>query len=127
LASCPENFTTITFRDALSLQGGKNLCQKAEILYRAAAAAYLNAISGCVQYPLSAGSVVAEVDAAAASCDITTIINEATRLDAFNNLGCPIDQQGVCSNASLKSPGWRDTVRDYVAMGLRPARLVYWY
>jgi hypothetical protein len=127
LQSCPENYLTITFRDALSLQGGKDLCQKAEILYRAAAAAYLNSISGCVQFPLNPGALIAEVNTAAASCDITTIINEATRLDAFNNAGCPIDQQGVCSNASLKSPGWRDTVRDYVAMALRPARLVYWY
>ena len=128
LAGCPENYTTITLRQALSLQGGKDLCQKAEILYRAAAGAYLNSVSGCVQFPLQTGQLVAEVNAAAASCDITTIINEATRLDGFNNLGCPIDQQGVCSNASFK-PGdnWRNAVREYVAMVLRPARLVYWY
>jgi hypothetical protein len=140
LQSCPENYLTITFRDALSLQGGKTLCQKAEILYRAAAAAYLNAVNGCVLYPLSAGQIVAEVNqatsdacAADASGDtagaLTIIINEATRLDGFNNLGCPISQQdGTCQNAKLTpGGGWRDTVRDYVAMALRPARLVYWY
>jgi hypothetical protein len=111
------------------LQGGKDLCQKAEILFRAAVAAYLNATSGCVQYPLSAGQIVAEVNAATASCDITTIIDEATRLDGFNNAGCPINQQGVCSNASLTSPArdWGKAVREYVAMVMRPARLVYWY
>jgi hypothetical protein len=129
LAGCSENYTTITLRQALSLQGGKDLCQKAEILYRAAAGAYLDSVSSCVQYPLQTAALVAEVNAAAASCDIGTIIDEATRLDGFNNLGCPINQQGVCANASLISPrdNWRNAVREYVAMVLRPARLVYWY
>ena len=129
LAGCPENYTTITLRQALSLQGDKTLCQKAEILYRAAAGAYLNSVSGCVQYPLQTGALVAEVNAAAASCDIRTIIDEATRLDGLNNAGCPIDQQGGCSNEqlTLSRDIWRNVVREYVAMVLRPARLVYWY
>jgi len=116
-------------REALSLQGGKTVCQKAEILYRAAAGAYLNSVSGCVQYPLQTGALVAEVNAAAASCDIRTIIDEATRLDGLNNAGCPIDQQGGCSNEqlTLSRDIWRNVVREYVAMVLRPARLVYWY
>jgi hypothetical protein len=128
LDGCPENYASLTLRAALSLQGGKTFCQKAEILLRAAAAAYLNASSGCVQYPLSAGAIVAEVNTALASCDIQTIIDEATKLDGFNNLGCRIDQQGVCANASLKSPGgdWGNAVREYVAMVLRQARLAHW-
>jgi hypothetical protein len=98
LAGCPENYTTITLREALSLQGGKTTCQKAEILLRAAAAAYLNSQSGCVGYPISTGALIAEVNAALASCDSGAIITEATRLDGFNNLGCPLNQQGECSN-----------------------------
>jgi hypothetical protein len=98
LASCDENYTTITLREALSLQGGKTPCQKAEILFRAAASAYLNASTSCVQYPISAGTIVAEVNAAIASCDPDAILAEATRLDGFNNLGCPLNQQGQCSN-----------------------------
>jgi hypothetical protein len=98
LAGCPENYNTITLREALSLQGGKTLCQKAEILLRAAAAAYLNSLSTCVQYPISTGTLVNEVNTALASCDSAAIITEATRLDGFNNLGCPLNQQGDCSN-----------------------------
>src|SRR2546430_5612079 len=72
--------------------------------------------------------LAAEVNAALNSCDAATIIAEAARLDAFNNLGCPIDQQGNCSNASFTPKDtWRNAVREYVAMALRPARLVYWY
>jgi len=57
-----------------------------------------------VQYPISAGALAAEVNAAAASCDSATIIAEATQLDAFNNAGCPLDQQGACTNAKLDEP-----------------------
>jgi hypothetical protein len=98
LSNCSPDYDTITLRDALSLQGGKTLCQKAEILLRAAAAAYLNSQSSCVGYPISTGALVAEVNAALASCDSGAIITEATRLDGFNNLGCPLNQQGQCSN-----------------------------
>jgi hypothetical protein len=98
LSGCPENYNTITLRQALSLQGGKTLCQKAEILLRAATSAYLNSLSTCVQYPISTGTLVTEVNAALASCDSGDIITEATRLDGFNNLSCPLNQQGQCSN-----------------------------
>jgi len=118
----------LSLRQALDLQGGKDECGKAETLLRAAAGAYLNIVSACVQYPLTAPQLAAEVNAALASCDAATIIAEAARLDAFNNLGCPLDQQGNCSNASFTPKDiWRNAVREYVAMALRPARLVYWY
>jgi len=111
----------LKLRQALDLQGGKDACGKLEILYRAAAAAYLNIVSGCVQYPIS--TVIAlknEVNAAALNCDPDAIIAEATRLDGFNNSGCPIDQQGVCSNARLDPPGpGFDALREYIDL-LRP-------
>jgi hypothetical protein len=77
-----------TLQAALSFQGGSTLGGAAEILLRAAAAAYLNSVEG-LGYPLSTSQVVGEVNAALASMDRATIIAEATRLDQFNNLGCP--------------------------------------
>jgi hypothetical protein len=50
----------------------------------------LNSASG-IGYPLSTAQVIAEVNAALASCDRNTILDEATRLDRFNNLGCPLN------------------------------------
>jgi uncharacterized repeat protein (TIGR01451 family) len=98
LQSCSENYLNITLLPTLSFMGGKTLCQKTEILLRAGVAAYLNAQSTCVQYPLNAGQVVTEVNAALASCDSATMIAETTRLDGFNNLTCPISQVGQCTN-----------------------------
>jgi len=95
---CSIDFANLTLRQALDLQGGKDACGKAEILLRAAAAAYLNSLSTCVQFELSTGELVAEVNAALAGCDANAIITEATRLDGFNNAGCPLNQQGQCSN-----------------------------
>ena len=98
LNSC-QNFSGSTkLTAALALQGGSDACGKAEILLRAAAAAFLNASSSCVGYPLNPAGVIAETNAALASCDGATIVAEASRLDGFNNLGCPINQQGQCSN-----------------------------
>jgi hypothetical protein len=71
---------------ALSFQGGNTLCGGAEILLRAAAAAYLNSLR--VAYPLTSGQVIADVNAALASCDRPTIVAEAGVLDKNNNLGC---------------------------------------
>jgi hypothetical protein len=80
------------------LKGGSDVCGKAQILLRIGTGAYLNALSSCVNYPLSSGDVVSEVNTALASCDNAAIVTEANRLDGFNNLGCPINQHGVCSN-----------------------------
>jgi hypothetical protein len=78
----------------------------------------MRAYFACVQYPIATtGALAAEVNTALASCDSATIIAEATRLDAFNNSGCPIDQQGICANASLTpKDNWRNAVREYIAM-----------
>jgi hypothetical protein len=98
LSGCTQNFANLTLRQALSLRGGNSLCEKAETLLRIAAASFLNASSSCVQFNLNAAALVAEVNAVLASCDPSQIISESTRLDAFNNEGCPLNQQGQCSN-----------------------------
>jgi hypothetical protein len=61
----------------------------AEILLRQAVAAELNAASA-FGYPLHQVAVINEVNAALATCDRTAILNEAERLDQFNNLRCPL-------------------------------------
>ena len=98
LSSCANFSGNTTLAAALSLQGGNDACGKAETLIRAAVAAFLNASSTCVSFDLNPTSVVAETNTALASCDGATIIAEATRLDGLNNLGCPINQNGVCQN-----------------------------
>jgi hypothetical protein len=98
LSNCANFNANTTLLAALSLQGGSDLCGKAEILLRAAAAAFLNASSGCVNFDINAAKVVSDTNAALASCDEQAIITEATELDRLNNLGCPLNQNGQCSN-----------------------------
>ena len=98
LSSCSQNFANLTLRQALSLQGGNDLCGKAETLLRIATGSFLNASSSCVQFDLNAAAVVAEVNGVLASCDASQFTTESTRLDQFNNQGCPLNQQGQCSN-----------------------------
>ena len=98
LSSCSQNFANLTLRQALSLQGGDSLCEKAETLLRIATGSYLNSVSTCVQFPVSTGALVAEVNGVLASCDASQFTTESTKLDGFNNLGCPLNQQGQCSN-----------------------------
>src|SRR5215472_14197976 len=70
----------VTLLQALSLQGGSTLEGAAETLLRAAVAAILNAS----QFGGSASSVIAEVNAALASNDRTTILDLVSTLDAAN-------------------------------------------
>jgi len=98
LSGCTQNFANLTLRQALSLQGGNDLCGKAETLLRIATGSFLNASSSCVQFNLNAAALVAEVNGILASCDASQFITESTKLDEFNNQGCPLNQQGQCSN-----------------------------
>ena len=98
LSGCSQNFANLTLRQALSLQGGNDLCGKAEILLRIATGSFLNASSSCVQFNLNAAALVAEVNGVLASCDASQFTTESTKLDGFNNQGCPLNQQGQCSN-----------------------------
>jgi hypothetical protein len=83
LASVGFNVTpTLTFQQALELNGPGGL----NALLRHAAAAYLNAASPNVDYPLTAGQVVAATNAAIASGDYEPTKDE---FDDFNNLGSP--------------------------------------
>jgi hypothetical protein len=99
-ACVSSSFKNLTLRQALSLKGGSGLNGAAEILLRIGTGAYLNALSDCVEYPQTAAEVVADVNEALASCDREDILDLAATLDAQNNAGCPINQQGQCSNSA---------------------------
>lgn len=82
-----------TLSQALRFKGGKSLRLKAAILLRAATAALLNSCSDNVDYAISEAAVIAEVNAALASKNKTTILDLATLLDDYNNEGCPLSSQ----------------------------------
>ena len=86
----------VTFLDALSLKGGNSLSEKEEILLRAGAAALLNAahLESQLDYEYNFEDVVAHLNAALASDDKQTIVNQASAFDEENNEGCPFNNSG---------------------------------
>ena len=96
--SARANVAGLTFLDALSAQGGPGADGAAQILARAASAAYLNAANEGLGYPwrrFNSGldgrpPLVATVNAAYASGQRSVMLDLASRLDADNNLGCPL-------------------------------------
>jgi hypothetical protein len=87
-----------TLLQGLGFMGGTTLDGVAKNLLRAATAALLNASSTCVQYGLCTDAVIAQTNAALASCARPPMKTLAGRLDAANSLTCPLDQRGTCRN-----------------------------
>ena len=90
-----SSFETMTMRDALRLGGGPGLVGATNVLMRATAAAYLNAAHDSVGYPYrrfdEPDAIRRDVANALQSQDRATILALAGRLDAANNLGCPLN------------------------------------
>jgi hypothetical protein len=88
----------VTLEEALAGGGGPGTAGAELILARAATAAFLNAAHEGLGYPWRRYStgldgrppLVETVNAALASGDRATILELAARLDADNNLGCPL-------------------------------------
>ena len=80
-----------TLLQALNFGGGPGPKGGAQILLRAAVAALLNASHSDVDYPRSASDVIADVNAALASGNRSTMLALAAELDSDNNLGCPLN------------------------------------
>lgn len=80
-----------TLRQALSFSGGSGTTGAARILLRAAVAALLNSAHPDVNYPRTTAEIIADVNAALASNNRSTMLNLATELDNDNNLGCPLN------------------------------------
>lgn len=89
----------VTVEGALALSGGPGLDGAERILTRAATAAWLNAAHEGLGFPWRRFSMgldgrpplVQFVNDALASGDRDTMIAAAARLDADNNLGCPLN------------------------------------
>jgi len=90
---------TVTLEEALALRGGPGVAGGEQILVRAAVAAYLNAAHDGLGYPWRRFAMgldgrpplVPYVNDALESGDRATMIAVARRLDADNNLGCPLN------------------------------------
>jgi hypothetical protein len=88
----------VTLQQALAGGGGPGVAGAERILARAATAAYLNAAHEGLGFPWRRNAtglggrppLVATVVAALESGDRATMLALATRLDADNNLGCPL-------------------------------------
>ena len=80
-----------TLQQALSFQGGSGTTAAARILLRAAVAALLNSAHPNIDYPLTTTEIIADVNAALASQNRSTMLALARELDSANNLGCPLN------------------------------------
>ena len=96
----------VSLYDALSLKGGKGESGAAQILLRAAAAALLNADNGDVSYPMSTGAIIDAVDEVLENPNSSRqdILDVATMLDDYNNLGCSIDNHGRAKTTLVTTP-----------------------
>jgi len=83
----PLNLKYWTMYAALRFRGGPGVRGAERILLRAAVAALLNAASPKVDYPLTEADVISQVNAALASNNRGTMLDLATQLDTYNNLG----------------------------------------
>jgi uncharacterized repeat protein (TIGR01451 family) len=89
-AGYPE-LSPVSLIAALDQGGGSGLEGATRNLMRASVAALLDASHPGVDYPRSAGSVIADANAALASGDRDTILATAAAFDRDNNLGCPLN------------------------------------
>jgi hypothetical protein len=80
-----------TLLQALQFGGGPDVTGAAQILLRAAVAALLNSTNSTVDYQLTTAELIAQVNAALATGDRDKILALATKLDQYNNAGCPLN------------------------------------
>jgi hypothetical protein len=80
-----------TLLAALSFPGGPTVADAARLLLHHAVAALLNASHPGVDYPRTAASIIADVNAALATGSRSTMLTLKSALDSDNNLGCPLN------------------------------------
>ncbi|MEM3765646.1 MAG: hypothetical protein QXU46_01310 [Candidatus Bathyarchaeia archaeon] len=81
------DFSQYTLLQALKFKGGSDVAGAERILLRAAVAALLNAAASEINYPLTTTEVITQVNDALASNNRATILELASQLDSYNNLG----------------------------------------
>jgi len=79
-----------TLLEALGYGGGQGAEGGARFLLRTAVAALLNSEAPDVDYPLTTGEIVGQVNEALSSLDRDQMIDLAENLDGLNNLGSPL-------------------------------------
>jgi hypothetical protein len=82
---------TDTLLTALHYKGGPTLDDKKNLLLKQAVAALLSAAHPDVDYPMTETEIADAVNAALASGDQVEILSLHMTLDAYNNLGCPLN------------------------------------
>jgi len=80
-----------TLLQALSFQGGSDVTSAASILLRVAVASQLNAAHPDVYYPRTPSGIIVDVNEVLANGDRSAMLDLAQVLDAYNNLGCPLN------------------------------------
>jgi hypothetical protein len=80
-----------TLLQALSFKGGSGVTPAARILLRAATASLLNSMNPNVDFTLTTAQVISQVNAALATGNRSTMLSLASRLDNYNNEGCPLN------------------------------------
>ena len=89
------SYDGLTLLAALELGGGSGVAGATQNLLRAAVAALLNAGDSSVEYPLTTAQIISQVNAAIATENRDAILALAATLDGYNNLGCPLDNNGA--------------------------------
>jgi len=85
-------FADTTLVDALAGGGGRGVEGAEKILLRAAVAGLLNIYSGDVAYATeNAAAFIADVNAALASGNRSTMLSLGSTIDGWNNGGCPLN------------------------------------
>jgi hypothetical protein len=89
------NIVDLSFIRALGLGNARgaraDLCARAGYLLKEGVAALLNAQNSTISFPLTTAQIIADVNAALASCDPQVIRDLGDQLEAFNSTRCPLN------------------------------------
>ncbi|HET9227712.1 MAG TPA: hypothetical protein VFR31_13650 [Thermoanaerobaculia bacterium] len=81
----------VTLHASLSFNGGPDVTSAAANMLKQATGSLLNSAHPGVDFPFTTAQLVADVNAALASQDISTLSALAAALDTANTLGCPLN------------------------------------
>jgi hypothetical protein len=90
-ASLYPSIASVSLMDSLSFQGGPDLTSAAMNMLKQATGSLLNSAHSGIDFPWQTAQLIAEVNAALASQNISTLQSLATQLEHDNTLGCPLN------------------------------------
>ncbi|MBW2143934.1 MAG: hypothetical protein JRG75_06020, partial [Deltaproteobacteria bacterium] len=92
--SLPERLSRLekdTLLQALKYHGGASYFGGARILLRKAVAALLNAAHPSIYYPATPERIILNVNDALETLDRKKMLSLKDKLESYNNMGCPLD------------------------------------